>query len=175
MSSKGDARIARELAKKLKQQEKSARLVSRLASSPPQDRTVRTRENPDSIYRMKMEWKIDDADRVGGWSWGPREWGQEAWDEIIHPKLSEFSALRWAEIESFTTGGKDRHRMHHSMETDIICMEAQNRLAELGYEPDEIYRFRLGSRRRLWGFRIVQVFETLWYDPLHRIYPTEPH
>jgi hypothetical protein len=39
---------------------------------------------------------------------------------------------------------------------------------------EDIYRFRLGNKRRLWGFRRVNLFEILWYDPDHNVYPTDP-
>jgi hypothetical protein len=122
-----------------------------------------------------MAWTIKRADLEGDWSWGPRKWTDDAWEKVIHPKLREFEVLHWSEIESFTTGGKERHRMHHPMPIDVLCTESLKRLAELEVYVDQIYRFRLGSQRRLWGFRIVNVFETLWYDPLHQIYPTDPH
>jgi hypothetical protein len=64
--------------------------------------------------------------------------------------------------------------MHHSMAIETICDECQTRLLELEKVDGEIYRFRLGNRRRLWGFRILQTFEILWYDPEHRVYPTDP-
>lgn len=90
------------------------------------------------------------------------------------PKLEEWQKLTWAEIDNFTTGGQKRHRMHHNMDVDILADEAQYRLLEIEKEVDTIFRFRLGSKPRLWGFRIVNKFEILWYDPKHEIYPTEP-
>ncbi|MEP7350514.1 MAG: hypothetical protein ABI668_11285 [Sphingorhabdus sp.] len=74
-----------------------------------------------------------------------------------------------------TTGGRDRHKMHHNMDVDILADEAQYRLIEIEKFADTIFRFRLGSKKRLWGFRIVNKFEILWYDPGHEIYPTDPH
>jgi len=38
----------------------------------------------------------------------------------------------------------------------------------------DIYRFPLGNRGRLWGFRILNVFEILWYDPENNVYPVDP-
>lgn len=144
----------------------------RLATAP-KDRSIRLGAKPESIYQMTMAWTHDHADREGQWSWGQaREWGYDAWSKVIYPKLQDFEKLLWREIESLTTG--TGHRMHHAMDVDTICKESQDRLVEILKDEDEIYRFRLGNRRRLWGFRIVNVFEILWYDPEHRIYPTDP-
>jgi hypothetical protein len=101
---------------------------------------------------MIMAWTIDRADRKEAWSWGPREWGDEAWTAVIQPKLIQFQAMYWREIEAARTD--TGHRMHHSMPTDIIHSECRDRLSYLDIDNDEIYRFRLGNRRRLWGFRI---------------------
>jgi hypothetical protein len=180
--SKAEARIARKAERALKQAEKSARLLERpdgaeirLAVAPEGDRAIRAGANPGSIYHMKMTWTVDTADCEGAWESGtPRQWGETCWDQTISPKLAEWQKLTWGEIDQFTTGGKDRHKMHHSMDMEILADEAQYRAAELEKFSDTIFRFRLGSTKRLWGFRVVNHFEVIWYDPNHEIYPTEP-
>lgn len=37
---------------------------------------------------------------------------------------------------------------------------------------DVLFRFRAGNLERVWGYRIVNIFHVLWYDPTHQIYPT---
>jgi hypothetical protein len=170
--SKREARIARALDKELKAKEKSARLVERVREEFPPQRIPRLGANPDSIYQMLMEWSSDDADCKGDWTWGPRGWEESEWNTIILPKLKSFETMRWHEIEAAITDSG--HRMHHSMQIEVICNECQTRLLELEKVDDDIYRFRLGNNRRLWGFRIVQCFEILWYDPLHQVYPLDP-
>jgi hypothetical protein len=172
MSKKGDARIARALEDELKKKEKSARLVARVQAELPIYKVVRTGVDPASIYQMQMAWSGDNADCAGEWSWGPRQWEQEAWESVISPKLANFQTMRWSEIEAATTG--NGHCMHHEMAVETICDECQTRLLELERVDGDIYRFRLGNMKRLWGFRIVNVFEILWYDPLHQVYPTDP-
>ena len=167
--SKKEARIAREAERRLRQQAASVRLRAR----PVEEKTPRRSVDPGSIYQMMMRWSIDSADREGTWSWGvDRKWSDETWGGIVKPKLDEFEKLMWREIEEFTTSSG--HRSHHSMSRDVICNESQARMVELDHGYDEIYRFRLGNNRRLWGFRIVNMFEILWYGPTHKIYPTEP-
>ena len=172
MGKKSDARIARKLEKQFADKQKSARLVNALAEQVS-DREVRTGADPGSVYQMKMEWNIDSADREESWSWGvARDWGDEAWNDTLKPKLLSFQEMLWREIEAATTN--TGHHMHHSMSRDSICAEAQARLDYLQNDEEDIYRFRLGNLKRLWGFRTVNVFEVLWYDPQHRIYPTDP-
>ena len=138
----------------------------------PRDREPRAGADPGSIFHMLMTWTVAKADRAENWSWGPREWGEENWARIILPKLTDWQRLYWREIDAFVTD--TRHKSHHNMSVSDICGEAQDRLIELEQIEDDIFRFRLGNRRRLWGFRIVSEFQILWYDPEHHIYPTDP-
>lgn len=174
MSKKGDARIARAVAQALKEQEKHARLVARVAADTPRERTIRLGADPGSIFHMTMAWHCENADTKDRWSWGQaRQWGLDEWNEHVQPKLDQFSALQWREIDAFVT--PSGHKAHHSMPCETIAAEPQARLRELEMEVDgDIFRFRVGAKKRLWGFRIVNVFGVLWYDPLHRIYPTDP-
>jgi hypothetical protein len=179
--SKAEARIARQAAKKLRHVEKSVRMKERPDFAEARtaidisERSVRTGANPGSIFGMQVQWTTESADRDGAWESGTaRQWADECWKSVIYPKLEEFGKLTWGEIDQFITGGKDRHKMHHNMEVDILADEAQYRLLELDKHGDIIFRFRLAAKKRLWGFRIVNKFELLWYDPEHEIYPTDP-
>lgn len=183
MSIKGEARVQRKLAKQLKQQERMVRAIvdieSRLARSEHSKeapRQVRAGANPGSVFQMKMRWTIEDADRSDAWSWGVhRDWSEEVWNNDLRPKLLEFQKLSWAEIESHTYGNdRKRHRCHHLMETALVCAEAQDRLIllERAY-PENLFRFRLGNLPRLWGVRVVDEFQVIWYDPTHQVYPVD--
>jgi hypothetical protein len=174
LSKKREARIARELARKMRDQEKKARLLERFSAVQPQPKAVRFGANPDSIFNMQMAWHVEAADKAEAWSWGvDRDWGDDAWATLLEPKLNEFAQLTWKEIDTFNT--PIGHKAHHAQSVDSICGEAQTRIADLCIDHDgDIFRFRLGNMRRLWGFREVNVFAVLWYDPTHQIYPTEP-
>jgi len=72
-----------------------------------------------------------------------------------------------------TSGG---HYMHHGQELKSISRKARKdadrqKLSETF--GDEMFRFRLGSTRRLWGFRKERTFHVVWWDPEHKVYPTE--
>jgi hypothetical protein len=38
---------------------------------------------------------------------------------------------------------------------------------------DELFRFRLGTMRRLWGIVDDEVFYPVWWDPDHKVYPQD--
>ena len=108
-----EARIAREAERALQNAAKSVRIREEL-SIPA--REIRIGADPGSIFSLAMSWTIESADRDGAWSFGvERNWSQDAWDGQLHPKLAEWERLTWAEIDSLTTGTKDRHKMHHAM------------------------------------------------------------
>lgn len=83
----------------------------------------------------------------------------------------EFARLTWGEIDVFSSDSG--HKMHHNMNVEDICEEAQLRLMEIERYQDTIFRFRLGNLQRLWGFRILDEFIVIWYDPTHKIYPVD--
>ncbi|MBU3029758.1 hypothetical protein [Paracoccus marinaquae] len=168
-NSKREARIARKSQARLAALEKSARLVAVVAEEIS-EKQPRASENPASIFTLPVRWSCDDPDTEGAWTWGvARQWAQEEWDAQIAPRLMEFSQLTWAEIDTFSSDSG--HKMHHNMDIESICDEAQLRLIEIEKYQDTIFRFRLGNLQRLWGFRILDEFTVIWYDPTHKIYP----
>lgn len=170
--SKREARLTRTYEKRLKEASKTARLLAR----PRDEKVVRVGANPDSVFAMRMTWTINHCDCEGSWDSGtPRQWDDNDWAGNIQPKLTEWEKLTWAEIDAHSTGNDvKRHKMHHSMPVDAILEEARYRLFHLERFEENIFRFRLGNRPRLWGFRRVCEFHVLWFDPHHEIYPTEP-
>lgn len=167
-----EARIARDAERALQEAEKSARIRADVAIPV---RQIRAGVDPGSVFHLSMSWTCDGADCAGAWSSGTaRQWTPAQWDGDLHPNLVHFSGLTWAEIEAQLTGGKDRHRKHHSMPVEALWDEAQLRLIDLDQAEETIFRFRLGNRPRLWGFRRAAVFHVLWFDPKHEIYPTDP-
>lgn len=110
----------------------------------------------------------------------PRWAFRPATDEAA--ELLEFLRLMaqstWAEIESMRTGGKDRHKKHHDLEVDAPPFDSQAvrdlEKAKLGQEFGEtMFRFRLSGEKRLWGFRNHATFHVVWWDPDHKVCPTE--
>lgn len=115
------------------------------------------------------------VDRTGcaEFKWPPSsEHHDEVWDF-----LQSISGCTWNEIYSQITSTRyDTHRKHHSQDFDTVCPDAQRRIAAMRLDErfNELFRFRLGGRKRLWGCISDQVFHVVWWDPDHRVYPTEP-
>jgi hypothetical protein len=113
-----------------------------------------------------------DHNYSGSWRWFQ---GDEGVGALTF--LADIGRLTWSEIGNQNTGGRRGRRKHHPMAVSELCKEAQDRLAQLGYDEifgDEIYRFRLRGKWRLWGFLQDGVFYVVWWDPDHQVYPTDP-
>lgn len=182
-----EARIARKNEKLLKDSEKKARLIEAVnleqhprASFDPEDgKKARAEATPESIMQLPMAFRLFElADRDGQWSWGQlRNWctpeARGGAGCVIRASLNDMSHLTWSEILSQTTGGRERHRKHHSQSWDSLCQEAQERWLAIERTEEELFRFRVGGKERIWGVRQGATFFVVWWDAEHKVYPTE--
>jgi len=68
----------------------------------------------------------------------------------------------------------DSHKRDHPIDPDTILLDARKRLAQqVKGDYDELWRFRFGSAKRLWGVKIGDVFYAVWWDPLHKVCPSK--
>lgn len=126
-----------------------------------------------SRHKSRMTWCKTKADGNGDWTWGePRAWTSQEWNEKIHPGMEELSPLTWREIESLNSGSG--HRMHHEQDLGDIAPEAIARWHEIGLgEFDALFRFRIGGQKsHAWGYILQAHFFFVWWERLHKIYPT---
>ena len=96
---------------------------------------------------------------------------------VILDFICEMSKLTWAEIGAQSTGTRNGHRKHHPMPITVLDDAPQRDLQRAQLDEtfgDEMFRFRLGSKRRLWGFRRGRTFHVVWWDDQHEVYPTDP-
>ena len=121
-------------------------------------------------------WAFSEADKGGPWAW--MKITEKDLKEVIK-KLGDFETMRSSEL----TGS-------HSMGTaefcskEQICSKAQTRLksiksSEWLEESDGIISFRISGKKRLWclldtGSADNQtLYQILWWDPEHEVWPTE--
>jgi hypothetical protein len=122
----------------------------------------------------KVTFSFHHADRGyrGDWSWPASD---DAHDLLQF--LCNVGSLTWNEVKAQLFNSKNgSHRKHHFQGIDTLCPEAQTRITQLRLDEifgDEIFRFRVGNRKRLWGFVAAGVFYLLWWDSEHLVYPVE--
>ncbi len=128
---------------------------------------------PKSRFQLNMTWCTTQSDIEGAWSWGEaRAWTQSEWETEILPKFSEYEKQKWAEIDAHNSG--TGHKMHHEQEVHTLAKEAQDRWIENNLEQFETaFRFRLGGKKRAWGYRLQAHFHLVWWERNHKIYPLD--
>lgn len=110
-------------------------------------------------------WRFELLKREPLFGW--EEISSADWDHIAL-KLCEFETMTIAEL---TSGG-------HPLKTyanphEIPNADVRKRFKSEYSDRDQIHRFRLTGPARLYGFRKGSVFELLWWDPKHKIWPTK--
>ena len=139
------------------------------AATPGQDEARRDRQPAADLPRVMRE--PDYADHLVHWSFeffDAHEWGgcrSDAFFDILG-SLRDVERLTWRAIET-------QQGQHHASPVARLSKAAQERLTRIKLnDVDELFRFRLSGKRRLWGIRRRNVFRVLWWDPDHVVYPT---
>lgn len=176
--SRAEKRRARKEKRQLRDLTKNVRqFASPDTAKRPSSREISPSKTPKTgplrEYDEPIAYSHDHEDRIGQWSWGtPRDWGDEVWTQILEPFLVDCCKKSWKILDGETSGRRRRHKFYPP---GTIVAEARNRLIDL--EKDEfeehLFRFRINSRARLYGFRIGNAFYMLWWDPKHMICPAE--
>jgi hypothetical protein len=88
------------------------------------------------------------------------------WEQVF-PKLRQYETMTWNQIYQ-------NKKRDHSVAVEGIIKPARDRLEALGLDDvDVLFRFRLSGTMRVWGIRVGRVFQLLWWDPDHAIWPVE--
>lgn len=137
---------------------------------------TRSRESnrADNFDRMTPAWSFSVADEKGSEKL-PAGSDCHKWCGEILPKLKNFESMTWAEIKSQTYSGKRGRRKtsNHYVDTDKLPRDAKRRLRELKQNDlEQLFSLRLKGKVRLYGIIEGRIMKILWYDPEHRLYPS---
>lgn len=185
--SKSEERIKRKNEKSLKQQTKNVRLAQnviitskpiRIETKPDITKLPRIQVDNIDYKDCALSWDTNLADTEGKWTWGElRQWSTQESCDIIEPHFLALANNTWKEIETLTYNGSGRHRrlLNKHQPLESICNEAQQRWIEddTRSQFEELFRFRLGTNRRVWGIRFQHHFFMIWYERHHRICPID--
>jgi len=182
--SKKDARLKRDLAKKLKQAEKNVRLSQNVEikskfihsnTTPSLDKIPRSIDS-NNYQSHYFTWCISKSDTIGDWSWKEsRNWTTDEFNNSINLHMNSYINSSWAEVENARYNGRSgaRKKLNKYQPLDSICNEAQRRWKNIEYlsQFEELFRLRLGSDKRIWGIRLQHHFFLIWHERGHKIYP----
>jgi hypothetical protein len=78
--------------------------------------------------------------------------------------LKNFESMFWREILKHPSCGP--------VDRPALAKDARDRLEELKIFDDELHHLRITGAGRLWGIRVNETFQILWWDPGHEICPS---
>lgn len=136
-------------------------------------RTPRTGSlNPPSSQDSHPTFSFKHIDRENREEWA---WPESDGIKEIVDFLCTISNSTWKELRTHSTGSGIRRPLHHSQPFDSLPTKTQNLIIQLHLNEifEDLFRFRLGGRKRLWGFLHNGIFYILWWDPEHKVYPLE--
>ena len=135
-------------------------------TSGKQPKTV---EDPQAYFKKSPIWsfrRLDDEYT----KWGFAHTAQLN-ERVIH-ELRSLEGMTWYQIMS-AAGGRGHGTNSHFEKVAELIPEAQARWKYLKLEEyDTVFSLRLTNTHRLYGILLNGVFQIVWYDQKHEIYPT---
>lgn len=122
-----------------------------------------TRVSDPEIEGRPLAWRFSSADGDGPFTW--RALSCPSKYRSVVERLHEFETKRWEEIVGAGC---------HTIERQQLCKEAQDRLKAIERDDiDDLMSFRIAGAERVWAIRRQNIMHILWWDPTHKVYPTE--
>jgi hypothetical protein len=119
----------------------------------------------EDIRRRRLVWRFNEVDRFGDWP--PSSVSEPQLQDLLS-KMASFESMTVGEI--FAPGSE--HGKTYAVEK--LPRAALKRLQELERDDEtELARLRCGGAPRLYGFLRDNVFHVLWWDPMHKVYPSK--
>ena len=132
--------------------------------SPQFKKEPRVPAEPD-WNQWNPTWRIGRLDVGGPFSWKGVE--GDVLDRIWQ-RLAYLEKMTWNEI---LIAGK---KQNHAVSVGDLSNEAQDRLVEIGADDvDVLVSLRVSGQERIFGIRDRCVLELLWWDPHHRVCPSQ--
>lgn len=120
------------------------------------------RSYPASLNKRNFRWNTEEVDLDGEYGWSKVEL-KALFNEII-PKLQQYESMTWGEVEGAES---------HFVDVDNCSRKAQKRLGEIDLDDlEQLFSLRIGGKKRIFGWRRESVFYVLWWDPVHRVFPS---
>lgn len=131
-------------------------------ATPTPTKEAKHSKKPDGYQDLPIAWHLQLMDNGGNWRCSLEN------IKIIKNRLHEYETLKWSEVL--------KPQSNHPLPVERICAAAKKRLQELKFgDIDSLYQLDIkggNGKQRLWGIRRENIFQILWWDPEHTVYPT---
>ncbi|QPM68210.1 hypothetical protein [Atribacter laminatus] len=131
--------------------------------NPPEGKSPRNEQEPESIISKLITWHIRTMDKEGLWHW--KNISLDIFWDKVHKILSCYEMMTWGEVLN--------NRNNHFIPVNNLCKKAQQRLQVLKQDDiDEVVSFHINGKGRIWGIQDRYIFKILWWDPNHQVCPS---
>lgn len=135
-----------------------------IAAQQPPRPVPRVGANVEAIEDAHPTWRTVLLDFEGPWGWEKAD-GKAL--KKIHAVLKSYESMKWREIRQ-----KDSCGDIELSDVDAKSADARARLRQLGFSQYEtLCKLRIDKKGRVWGIRERHIFQLLWWDPDHTVYP----
>lgn len=108
-------------------------------------------------------WRVRKIDVDGPFGW--EQLDKNGLLSKVLPRIQHFETMKWQEILG---------TQNHEVQIASLAPEAQKRLQFLQLDDiGQLLSLRLSARERVWGIRNRDVVDLLWWDPEHKVCPSE--
>ena len=119
-------------------------------------------QEPAIINDGRWSWRFSDVDTGGPFAWKKLD---AKLLQTIQDRLGAFERYNKDELKKANC---------HPVSLDDLCQDAQKRLRTKRRDDLEaLWSFRINSRVRVWAIQYDNVFHLLWWDPNHKVCPSE--
>jgi len=123
--------------------------------------------DPYKYKEQSPSWKFDRCDKIHP-RWSLYHKGK--FDTDLLKKLGVFEGLSWRDIERQTHD--NNKSSSHFVKVNNLNKEAQSCLEDFRIFDDELFSLRITNKERIYGLLNNGIFNIIWYDKHHEIYPT---
>jgi len=130
--------------------------------------------NPQIAKIPRTDPSISTAKQTVHWSFAIFDnmlWHDDVSKEEVFVKVADhmkaYEGRTWAEIET------QNAKHDHPVPVKNLTAKAQARLQALKQDDvEKLWRFRFSNLQRIWGIRDGRLFKVIWWDPEHKICPS---
>ena len=137
---------------------------------PKSKKTPQVVEKGDALYKLSPQWSFSLCDMQHE-SWGISH--NTAYLANMLARFKEWERVTWGDV-LMPTAGRKSNTQSHPIPVGKLDKRAAKRLTELNLDSHDIlYSLAITGKQRVWGIMIEEtgIFQLLWYDAHHEIYP----
>jgi hypothetical protein len=121
--------------------------------------------DPESFNQRKAAWRVGKVQMADPYGWHTLDLAAIGY---IREKLGAFESMTWSEI--FVVAKKQNHDI---LVSELRCEIARRWMKRNMPDQDRLWTLRFSGAERVWGIFSDGVYQIIFWDPLHKIYPTQ--